>query len=151
MFEPVELKYVTDLVRKPFYLFQHKNYFYINFAYALSLALVDSRALLYAWLVPACILWNAGSSVVTLSHMFGSNPNGLRCEARNLWPLGLFVWGEGWHNNHHAYPKRSCFSDSVFQIDLGYWYIWLIEKTFSTDLVCNHKSEGLIARKKMAK
>ena len=128
MFESVQLRYVPDLVRQKFYLFQHRYYFPINFLYASVIGLIDSRALLYAWLVPACILWNAGSSIVTLSHLFGSNPHGLKCRARNLWPLGLVVFGEGWHNNHHAFPSRSRFSESLFQIDIGHWYIWLVTR-----------------------
>lgn len=124
MFSPVEIRYVADLARRPLYVAQHRFYFYINFAYALMLAMIDPFALVYAWLVPACILWNAGSSIVTLSHIFGTNPHDLKCHARNNWLLAFLVWGEGWHNNHHAKPKDPIFG-SFF--DLGGKMISLLD------------------------
>ena len=125
MFEKVEVRYVTDLLKKSFYVFQHKYYFHINLVYAFFLFMIDNRALLYAWLVPSCLLWNAGSSIVTLSHLYGSNPHKLKSKAKNFWPLALLVWGEGWHNNHHASPGKSNFSEKFYQIDIGFWYIYL--------------------------
>jgi stearoyl-CoA desaturase (delta-9 desaturase) len=124
MFTPVEIRYVPDLVKTPFYLFQHRYYFQINFVYALALWFIDPFALIYAWLVPSCILWNAGSSIVTLSHLFGANPHGLKCHARNNWLLALTVWGEGWHNNHHAHPAEPVFGRFL---DLGGSLICLMD------------------------
>jgi fatty-acid desaturase len=124
MFSPVEVRYVTDLARRPLYAIQHRFYFYINFIYAIALFYMDPFAVVYAWLVPSCILWNAGSSIVTLSHIFGSNPHGLKCHARNNWLLALLVWGEGWHNNHHAKPTNASFGNFL---DLGGSLIFLLD------------------------
>lgn len=150
MFEPVEIKYVSDLVKKKFYLFQHRYYFLINFAYAGLLSMVDPWALIYAWLAPACILWNAGSIIVTCSHMFGTNPHALRNEARNSFILGLLVWGEGWHNNHHADASRKKFSEKPWQIDIGYYYIWCIEISVAIFHSCSKFFEPLSHRRKNA-
>lgn len=128
MFEHVEVRYVLDIIKEPFYVFQHRYYFLINSLYAFLLCCFDPRALIYAWLAPACILWNAGSSIVTLSHLFGANPNRLDSHARNIPLLGFLVWGEGWHNNHHHAPKSANFSRALFQIDIGYWYILFVKK-----------------------
>jgi stearoyl-CoA desaturase (delta-9 desaturase) len=111
MFSVVEVRYVLDLVRKPVYAAQHRFYFLINFLYAAVLYFIDPFAIVYAWLVPACILWNAGSSIVTFSHIFGANPKQLECRARNNLILAFLVWGEGWHNNHHSNPKSPYFGD----------------------------------------
>ncbi len=127
MFEHVEIKYVGDLIKQKFYVLQHRYYFLINLVYALGVALIDPWALVYAWLAPACILWNAGSSIVTLSHTFGKNPHGLQNYARNQFLLGFLVWGEGWHNNHHANASTKKFGEHVWQIDVGYYYIWSVE------------------------
>lgn len=128
MFEKVEVRYVADLARERFYSFQHRHYFSINLIWAAIVFLLDPRAVFYAWLAPACILWNAGSAVVTFNHMFGANPHGLKNQARNLLPLGYLVWGEGWHNNHHNSPESANFSEKAWQLDVGYWYIWTIQK-----------------------
>jgi fatty-acid desaturase len=124
MFTPVEVRYVTDLSRKKLYVNQHRYYFLINFVYAIVIGYIDTFALIYAWLVPSCILWNAGSSIITFSHIFGSNPHGLKCHARNNWFLALLVWGEGWHNNHHADPSSPFFGKFF---DLGGKLIFLLD------------------------
>ena len=101
MFSPVNTRYVADLMRDPFMRWQHKWYFVINLTYGVLLFMIDPMAPIYAWLVPAAILWNAGSSIVTFSHMYGYKNNEIsRNESRNNLLLAFVVWGEGWHDNH---------------------------------------------------
>ncbi len=128
MFEKVDLKYAVDLAKDGFYEKQHRYYFLFNGIYAGLLFMIDPRALVYAWLVPACILWNAGSSIVTFAHIYGSKDNQIASNARNSWILGWFVWGEGWHNNHHSQPTSASFSGKWWQFDAGGLFIRLIQK-----------------------
>ena len=39
--------------------------------------------------------------------MFGRQDYRSRDEARNNWLVALLVFGEGWHNNHHAFPASA--------------------------------------------
>lgn len=107
MFSLVELKRVTHLLRDRFYILQHKFYFEINLLYAIILYMIDPFAVVYAWLVPAAILWNAGSSIVSISHRNGFAHNDLS--------LSFIVWGEGYHKNHHDNPSSNRFG----KFDLG--------------------------------
>lgn len=116
MFAPVRIKYASHLLRDKFYLMQHKYYFEINLFYALVLFLIDPFSLIYAWLVPAMILWNAGSSIVSISHRNGYPHNDTI--------LALLVWGEGNHKNHHDNAASPKFG----KIDLGWFFIKLIDK-----------------------
>jgi stearoyl-CoA desaturase (delta-9 desaturase) len=116
MFSPVELRRVTHLLRDNFYVFQHKFYFEINLVYALILYMIDPFAIIYAWLVPAMILWNAGSSIVSISHRNGKIHNDIS--------LALLVWGEGYHSIHHADPTKNRFG----KFDLGGIIIDLLDK-----------------------
>ena len=127
MFIPVEVKYVPDLLRRPFYRFQHNYYFFIVCAYGLALYLIDPFLVIAGWLAPAAILWNAGSFIVTLAHSWGKKPIEIKDQSRNNWLLALFIWGEGWHNNHHASPKNPRFSKHWWQWDPGYYIICLVE------------------------
>jgi stearoyl-CoA desaturase (Delta-9 desaturase) len=43
--------------------------------------------------------------------------------SRNSPLLGILIWGEGWHNNHHAFPNSAAFGLSWHEIDPGYWLI----------------------------
>lgn len=128
MFEEVELKYVTDLVRSRLCLFQHKYYFFLILAIAIPLYIIQPFSVIYVLLFPAFLLWNGGSSVVTFSHLFGRKKFETNDNSRNNWLLALLVWGEGWHNNHHKYPKRYSFRVEKWEIDIGAAMIFLITK-----------------------
>ena len=115
-----------DLRRENFYVFQHRYYFLIVFIYAAFLFVLDPFAIVYAFLVPACMLWNAGSSIVSIAHMYGRKEHNIKSKASNVWLLGLLVWGEGWHNNHHFKANSPYFSEKFWQIDIGGMIIRLL-------------------------
>jgi stearoyl-CoA desaturase (delta-9 desaturase) len=123
MFVKPKIKHAVDLIRSPFYKFQHQYYFTINIVYALILFLLDPFAIIYAWLVPAALVWNAGSLIVSFSHKEGkATDNAL---------LGLLTFGEGWHKTHHDNWRRK----RLHSFDLGGILIQGIEnveKTFGT-------------------
>ena len=116
MFSKVKPRYVTDLMKDAFYLWQHKWYFEINLIYGLCLYMVDPFAVIYAWLVPAAILWNGGSLIVSTSHR-NSTQN-------NDFIFALTTWGEGYHKTHHEYPRKARFG----KWDLGGYLIERMEK-----------------------
>lgn len=118
MYSEVETKYALDLLRQSFYTTQHRYYFLYAIAWGILMSLFfwDPYALLYAWLAPAAILWNAGSTIVSVSHRKGT--------VFNDTALGILVWGEGYHKNHHDDPRISRFG----KYDLGGILIELFEK-----------------------
>lgn len=121
MFAKVELKYASHLLRDKLYGFQHKHYFTINLAYAAALWFAFGPfALVYAWLVPAAMLWTFGSTIVSISHRGGkihSDPI--------LWFL---TWGEGYHDKHHEEPNTKRFG----KWDLGGFLIERIEAVWGS-------------------
>ena len=54
-----------------------------------------------------------------------------RDDSRNLWWVGLLAFGEGWHNNHHAYQRMARQGHKWWEIDMTYWMILLMEKVGS--------------------
>ena len=44
--------------------------------------------------------------VNSASHIWGYRNYETTDDSRNLWWVGLLAFGEGWHNNHHAFPGR---------------------------------------------
>lgn len=67
------------------------------------------------------------SALNSFLHTIGSQPFRLDENSRNNAFLGLLVWGEGWHNNHHAFPNSASFGLAWHRIDLGYWFICLLK------------------------
>jgi stearoyl-CoA desaturase (Delta-9 desaturase) len=62
-------------------------------------------------------------SVNSVTHMFGTRPFKTTDRATNNWLIGLIGWGEGWHNNHHAFPRAAFIGMRWYQIDFGGWLI----------------------------
>jgi fatty-acid desaturase len=44
-------------------------------------------------------------------------------QASNLPGLGLFTYGECWHNNHHAFPESARIGLDPGQADPGWWVL----------------------------
>jgi stearoyl-CoA desaturase (delta-9 desaturase) len=67
-------------------------------------------------------------SVNSVSHMFGDRPFDTDDEARNNPIVALLGFGEGWHNNHHAYPTSAEIGHAWWQLDPGRALIRILEK-----------------------
>ncbi len=67
-------------------------------------------------------------SVNSISHMFGARPYETTDEARNNVIVALLGFGEGWHNNHHAFPRAAFLGHAWYQVDPGRWTIRILEK-----------------------
>lgn len=58
-------------------------------------------------------------SVNSICHTFGNRAFDTNDESRNEWVIGLIALGEGWHNNHHAFPKNAFHGMRWWQFDLS--------------------------------
>jgi len=106
---PEIIRYVPDLLRKPLYLFQHRYYFQLLLTFHAIVLL--TCPLIWYWsicIVPAFLMWFAGSTVNCLGH----DDNG----PINSDIMGLLFAGEGWHKNHHDNPSNPNFNNKY---DLG--------------------------------
>jgi stearoyl-CoA desaturase (delta-9 desaturase) len=65
-------------------------------------------------------------SVNSLCHFWGTQPFRTADESRNNFLFGALGLGEGWHNNHHAFPTSARFGLRWWQIDVGYWLIHVL-------------------------
>lgn len=96
------LKYVPDLLRKPWYVFQHKHYFTVLFSiHALGLAVLPMNWYWALLVVPGFLMWAGGSAINIFCHDKHGPAN------VTLW--GILNGGEGWHKNHHEQPANPSF------------------------------------------
>jgi stearoyl-CoA desaturase (delta-9 desaturase) len=86
------------------------------------------EAMLWGGLVRIFLYQHATFSVNSICHMFGRQDYVSRDEARNNWLVAVLVFGEGWHNNHHAFPASARHGLHRFQIDVSWWVIRGMEK-----------------------
>ena len=86
------------------------------------------EALVWGGLVRVFAYQHATFSVNSICHMFGRQDYRSRDEARNNWVVALLVFGEGWHNNHHAFPVSARHGLRRWQLDMSWWVIRGLEK-----------------------
>jgi fatty-acid desaturase len=137
MFESTQVRYAVDLLRDPFQVFIHKHYFSIHILIILTL-LIEPMLVISLYLAPAAILWNAGSAVNNLGHLLGYRNTETKDNSKCNLILGYCVFGEGWHNNHHAAPASASFQRKWWEFDLGYFLIRRLDnvnKVTGTDRV----------------
>jgi stearoyl-CoA desaturase (delta-9 desaturase) len=71
-------------------------------------ALVDGwRGLLWGGIVRIAIHNHTMFAVNSICHAFGAQPFATGDESRNNRLIALLAFGEGWHNNHHAFPSMA--------------------------------------------
>ena len=66
--------------------------------------------------------------VNSATHMWGYRNYETSDNSRNLWWVGLMAFGEGWHNNHHAFQRMAKQGHKWWEIDPTYWAILTMER-----------------------
>ncbi|TMC56866.1 MAG: hypothetical protein E6J21_14755, partial [Chloroflexota bacterium] len=61
-------------------------------------------------------------------HTFGKREFETNDRSHNEWLVGLLGFGEGWHNNHHAFPRSAFHGLHWWQFDLSGYIIWTLER-----------------------
>ncbi len=61
--------------------------------------------------------------VNSVCHIWGARPYRSRDQSRNNVVFGIFSWGEGWHNNHHAFPTSARHGLQWWQLDISWMVI----------------------------
>jgi stearoyl-CoA desaturase (delta-9 desaturase) len=62
-------------------------------------------------------------SINSVCHVWGSRPFRTNDESCNNLVFGILAFGEGWHNNHHAFPTSARHGLRWWQLDLSYLII----------------------------
>lgn len=128
MFNTPSVRLVPDLLRSRFHVFMHKWYYAVHILYAGILYLIDPFAVIYAHLMPSFLIFHAGGLINNWGHTWGWQDHVGKDTSRNNPILGYLVFGEGWHNNHHADPANWKFGQKWWQLDLGALIIKGIKK-----------------------
>ena len=82
--------------------------------------------LLWGGLARVFLVHHVTWSINSICHLWGGQPFRTGDDSRNNIVFGILGFGEGWHNNHHAFPSSARFGLRWWQIDLGYWFICVL-------------------------
>ncbi len=67
-------------------------------------------------------------AVNSVCHTYGGREFVTTDASRNNFLIGLLAMGEGWHNNHHAFPRSANHGMHWWQIDPSAYIIGVLEK-----------------------
>jgi fatty-acid desaturase len=84
--------------------------------------------LLWGMAVRMVIVFHVTWLVNSATHMWGYRNYTTGDDSRNLWWVGLLAFGEGWHNNHHAFQRMAKHGHRWWEIDVTYWAILAMER-----------------------
>jgi fatty-acid desaturase len=105
----INLKYATDLLRKPNHLWFHKHQMKILWLVPLIMAVFfDCKASLAWFCLPTGLCLLQDNLVNVFGHVkgiIGYRNFETKDNSQNNVILGWLGWGQGWHNNHHYDPK----------------------------------------------
>jgi stearoyl-CoA desaturase (delta-9 desaturase) len=80
--------------------------------------------------------------VNSASHMWGYRNYETTDDSRNNWWVALLTYGEGWHNNHHAYPRMALHGHRWWELDLTFRTIRLMQRLGLAWDVVDYKRGG---------
>ncbi|MEM0981376.1 MAG: fatty acid desaturase [Cyanobacteria bacterium P01_H01_bin.58] len=122
-------KYAPDLMRQPFYRWLDKLFLVLQVPLAILLyALGGWSFVIYGIFVRAVLLWHSTWFVNSATHRWGYRTFHADDNARNLWWVSLLTYGEGWHNNHHTYPRAAQTGWRWWEIDVTWLTIRLLQR-----------------------
>jgi stearoyl-CoA desaturase (delta-9 desaturase) len=114
----------------------------------IPLAIGGWTGLLWGGLVRMFFVHHITWSVNSVCHTFGRRAFATADRSRNQWMVGLLGMGEGWHNNHHAFPRSAVHGLDRWQLDVSAWVIGGFERLgLATDV--QRISREVIARKRL--
>jgi fatty-acid desaturase len=122
-------KYSPDLLRDPYLVWLDKYYYLTTIAVAAILFAVGG------WSMVLCAIffrtvagWHFTWLVNSATHLWGSRRFDTRDDSRNNGLIAAVTFGEGWHNNHHAYPRSARHGLTWFEFDPNWVQIRALEK-----------------------
>lgn len=120
---------VGDMSKDPFYKFIEKTYPIHPMLAAIGF---------YAWGGLPFLIWGVALRAVwvyhvtwlvnSASHVWGTQAWNTGDLSRNNWWVALLAFGEGWHNNHHAFEYSARHGLEWWQLDLTWYCVVALEK-----------------------
>jgi len=125
-----------DLYKDPVYRFLHVNHTKFAGPLCLSISILYRTAIYF--LFGPVVFWAELSA--SICAFFAPHAVNLFChlpslgyssyahgdDSRNVWLVAMISLGEGWHNNHHAFPKSAQFGLKRGEFDFSWQVIRLL-------------------------
>jgi sn-1 stearoyl-lipid 9-desaturase len=126
--DQVMRRYAPDLMRDPVHLWLNRLYFVPLILCGIALlALGGWPALMWGVFFRVTFALHATWLVNSATHLWGSRRFETTDDSTNNWWVALLTFGEGWHNNHHAFPTAARHGLAWYEIDVNWWGIHALQ------------------------
>ncbi len=132
-------KYAPDLMKDPVLAYIDRNYVWFVvaslvlpgvFAGLVTMSLTGAfLGLIWGGFARVGFTHHMTWSINSICHIFGSQDYKSSDDSRNNLLFGVLSHGEGWHNNHHAFPTSARHGLKWWQFDLSWLIIRFMQKT----------------------
>ena len=115
----VSLLSARDIMKDPYLVFLHENHNKIFWG-TIGICAIISWQFALGMLIPAILLSHHQDNLVNVvGHIpsMGYRNHNTDDNSVNNWFTGLFVWGQGWHNNHHHNAGSADFGNKWWEFD----------------------------------
>lgn len=125
-YDTYDPKDIKDLAKFPELRWLDRNHFLPALALAVLVAGwglwsgAGAASALAWWALSTVCLYHATFCINSLAHVWGTRRFDTPDRSRNNLLLALLTFGEGWHNNHHAFPGACRQGLRWWELDLTY-------------------------------
>jgi sn-1 stearoyl-lipid 9-desaturase len=129
--------YVSDLSINPWLSWLNRYFILLQLLLGTILFLVTyhfsgmyGAVSMFIWAIPLRFIAVAHSSWLTnsVAHLWGYRNFETSDNSTNSWWVAFLTLGEGWHNNHHAFPASSRHGLRRWELDPSWWFILFLRR-----------------------
>jgi sn-1 stearoyl-lipid 9-desaturase len=121
-------RFTKDIANDPFYQFLNEYFFPLQVVLGVVLYAIGGWPFVF-WGVFArlVIVYHCTWLVNSATHKFGYRNFETTDNSTNCWWVAITTYGEGWHNNHHAYQHSARHGMKWWEIDITWMTIQVLQ------------------------
>ena len=113
--------YAPDMVRDPVYRLLNATHGWYQLLLGIALFLWGGVPfVLWGIFLRTVAMWHSTWFVNSAAHTWGYRTWATGDRSTNNWWVALLTYGEGWHNNHHAFPRSAAHGLRWWELDTTY-------------------------------
>jgi len=122
-------RFAPDVLAVPYYRYLDRHFFFLTvLSHVVLFQLGGWSWLFWAGFVRIAAVFHATWLVNSAAHKFGYRSYATDDRSTNCWWVALLTFGEGWHNNHHAFPRSARHGLKWWEFDFSWSLLRLLEK-----------------------
>ena len=138
------------MIDQPFYRHLRDHYaWHVAASAAVTFAIGGWQGFVWTWALRVCVVHHITWFVNSACHVWGNQQYNTGDLSRNNWWVGILAFGEGWHNNHHAFEFSCRHGLEWYQWDPT-WYTIKTMEFFGLASKLKYPSEKMLNKLRLA-